>query len=143
MPLIKSNEVNSENLLQILTSAAFEAEAQEDGSIYLKRGVIDFGCWLKFNDDMKAVRLYTFAQCKEGAILNGLNNACAKLNEVYALVKFTTTAYEDGSLYLNGEYDLYYNFGIISEQLIHSIRMFSEIFLIGIRESDPDDEFFN
>ena len=144
MPLLKNNEVNQETIAAALTAAVMEFEAEENGNIYINnRRTISFPCWVKFFDDVRMIKLETFIQCKEGTDITALNEVCLKMNAGMNLVKFTTTSYEDGRVYLNGEYDMYYNFGLITEQLIPSIRRFADLFVRSIREPDPDDQLFN
>jgi len=140
MNVIKATEVTKEKLIEIFTNAAFEVTEDDDGELYLKGG--DFPLWVSINETGKYIKLRTFLQCKDGAPLEDLSDLSTACNE-YILVTFTPTVYEDGRGYLNGYYYMYYNFGLIAPQLVHTTKEFSEIFLAAIKANDPEDKFFS
>ena len=141
MSVIKATDVTVEKLIEIFTNAAFEVtEDENDRELYVKGG--DFPLWISIDDNGKFIKLRTYMACKEGAPLDDLSELSAACNE-YILVNFTPTVYEDGRGYLNGFYYMYYNFGLIAPQLVHTTKKFSEIFLAAIKENDPEDNFFS
>ena len=140
MNVIKATEVTKEKLIEIFTNAAFEVTEDDDGELYLKGG--DFPLWVSINETGKYIKLRTFLKCKDGAPLEDLSDLSTACNE-YILVTFTPTVYEDGRGYLNGYYYMYYNFGLIAPQLVHTTKEFSEIFLAAIKANDPEDRFFS
>lgn len=142
MPTIKKDDVTAKRICQVLNAAAIESSLDDDGDIYAKKGGIDFGLWLKFPADKTLVKLFTYAQCKENTSLEAIQKFATKLNSEYLFVKFTVSQYEDGRTYLNGEYDYLFPFGMISENLIASVKMFSSIFITSIQDEDSNDEFF-
>ncbi|KAA6231743.1 YbjN domain-containing protein [Chlorobium phaeovibrioides] len=143
MRTIEFSDINKENLAKAFELAAFECEIDdENNEIYIKSSSVDFPLWVKIDNERKTIKLYTYLQLKEDAPHERLAAFAQKLNNTFVTVKFTTTEYDDGRAYLNGNYFFYTTFGIIVPQLIHTIKMFSEIFIDAIREHDEDNTFF-
>lgn len=143
MRTIEFSDINKENLAKAFELAAFEFEADsEDNEIYIQGSCVEFPLWVEINDERKTIKLYTFLKLKEDAPRERLAAFAQKLNDTFVTVKFTTTEYDDGRAYLNGNYFFYTTFGIIVPQLIHTIKKFSEIFIDAVREYDEDNTFF-
>ena len=140
MSVIKATDVTKEKLIELFTNAAFEVTEDDDGDLYLKGG--DFPLWVSINETGKYIKLRTYLKCKDGAPLEDLSDLSIACND-YILVTFTPTVYEDGRGYLNGYSYMYYNFGLIAPQLVHTTKEFSNIFLAAIKENDPEDNFFS
>ena len=68
--------------------------------------------------------------------LNLLNNFSSDCNSTYELIQFSNTNYTDKRNYLYGFYYIYYNFGVIPQQIIYTIRKFASIFITAAREKD-------
>lgn len=141
MTYVKSEEVNMEFLTQAMTSAAFEVIKEEDeNSVYVKGGA--FGCWVQLDTERKMIRIKTWYQCKEDAPLDELEHFANICNSSFIFVQFASEVVDDARGYLNGTYDMYYNFGLIPPQFIFSIKKLTEIFRQAIIEKDQDDIFF-
>lgn len=144
MTVMKFEEINKESLAKSFESAAIECEIDvEHNEVYLKRGGIDFGVFLKIDEDGKKICLFTFIKCKGDATNEKLIDLTQKMNSKFNTVQFDYTVYDDASTYLNGHYIIYTNFGILLPQLIFTVKKFSHIFIDAIRKSDPDDVFFD
>lgn len=142
MSIVKANDVTKEKLFEILTNAALEViEEDEPNKVYIKG--LDFGSWLSFDDEKKVIKMSTYLKCKDGAPLGELAAFSESCNDSYMLVQFSSTVYEDGRGYLNGNYFMYYNFGLIPTQLIFTLKKFATIFVEAIREKDSEDRFFS
>lgn len=142
MSIVKANDVTKEKLFEILTNAALEViEEDEPNKVYVKG--LDFNSWLSFDDEKKVIKMSTYLKCKEGAPLGELAAFSESCNDSYMLVQFSSTVYEDGRGFLNGNYYMYYNFGLIPPQLIFTLKKFATIFVEAIREKDSEDRFFS
>ena len=142
MAIIKKEDVNVKQICKILNSAAIETEVDEEGDVYLKKGGVDFGLWVKFIDESR-IRLFTYAQCKSGVSPESVEKFAVKLNLEYVLVRYTSTAYDDGNIFLNGDSYIIFPFGLQAENFVATVKAFSSIFIDSIRAEDPDDEFFS
>ena len=144
MPVIKKDDVTKSKIAKLLNGAAIETTVDDDeNSIYANKGGIDFGVYVKFDQEANRLRLWTYLPSKEGLSAEALQSFVSSLNNDYVFVKFTYTSYEDGKSFVNGEYDIYFTFGLISENLVHSIKKFAAVFISAIREEDKDDIYFN
>lgn len=142
MSIVKANDVTKEKLFEILTNAALEViDEDEPDRVYVKG--LDFNSWLSFDDEKKVIKMSTHLKCKDGAPLGELAAFSESCNDSYMLVQFSSTVYEDGRGYLNGNYFMYYNFGLIPPQLIFTLKKFATIFVEAIREKDSEDRFFS
>ena len=144
MSVIKKDDVTRIKIAKLLNGAAIETTLDDDeNSLYAKKGGIDFGVYVKFDQEKNKLRLFTYLQCKEGLSAEALQSFVSLLNNDYILVKFTFTQYEDGKSFINGEYDIYFTFGLHSENFVYSIKKFAEIFISAIREEDKEDIYFS
>jgi len=139
--MFSKESLDSNVIAESLTAAAIEWKIDDDGDVYAKQGGIDFGVFIQLEKERSKLRLMTYYQCKEGVDEGELGKFVAALNKQYVLVKFTATSYDDGRKYLNGFYDIYYNFGLDSALFLFTLRKFAAIFLEAVRE-DTDDVFF-
>ena len=71
-----------------------------------------------------------------------LNEFSSDCNAEYELVQFSNTRNTDGKNYMYGFYYMFFNFGIIPQQLIFTIREFTNSYLTALREKDKDDLYF-
>jgi hypothetical protein len=144
MPVIKKDDVTKPKIAKLLNAAAIETTIDDDEtSLYASKGGIDFGVYVKFDQDANRLRLWTYLPCKEGLSADALKSLVSTLNSDYVFVKFTYTSYEDGKSFVNGEYDIYFTFGLISENFIHSIKKFAAVFISAIRDEDKEDIYFS
>ena len=144
MPVIKKDDVTKPKIAKLLNGAAIETSIDDDdNSLYASKGGIDFGVYIKFDQDTNRLRLWTYLPCKEGLSADALKSFVSTLNSDYVFVKFTYTSYEDGKSFVNGEYDIYFTFGLISENFIHSIKKFAAVFISAIRDEDKEDIYFS
>ena len=144
MPVIKKDDVTKPKIAKLLTGAAIETSIDDDdNSLYASKGGIEFPVFVKFDQDANRLRLLTYLQCKEGLSADALKSLVSTLNSDYVFVKFTYTSYEDGKSFVNGEYDIYFTFGLISENFIHSIKKFAAVFISAIRDEDKEDIYFS
>jgi hypothetical protein len=143
MALIKKSDVTKEKISELLNAAGIETIVdEEDGSVYAKPDGIDFGVFVKFDEERSRIRLFTYVQCKQGTTGEALHDFLSKLNEEYILVRFSKTEYEDGRTYLNGDYDYLYTFGLVAENFLATIKKFASVYIDAIRTEDQDDVFF-
>jgi hypothetical protein len=145
MNTMEFSAITKESLAKAFESAAIECEITADNNeVYVKSGGgVDFGLWVEIDDENKSIQLYTNLKCKEGAPTDKLSAFAYSLSETYRTVKFSSNVYDDGGAFLNGSYHIYTNFGILIPQLIYTIKMFSEIFLLAVKDGDSDDVFFS
>jgi hypothetical protein len=143
MNVVKADDVTKEKLIEILTNAALEVVEEDDepNEVYVKG--LDFGVWLSFDDEKKIIRMKTYAKCKDDAPLDELAALSESCNAKYMLVQFSSTVYDDGIGYLNGNCYMYYNFGLIPPQLIFTLKKFATIYIEAVREKDSEDKFFS
>jgi len=140
MAVIKKENVSVERLSELLTSAAIEWSVDDDGDLFANRGALDWGVYLSLQDGYR-LRLLTHIPCKEGVDSEELRDFVSDLNAKYVMVRFTSTVYDSGEKFINGDYDIFYTFGIDGAHLIHTLRKFATIFAAAIREEDKDDVF--
>ena len=143
MRVVDTENVTKQEIASLLASAGIESTIDEDeNSVYAKAGGIDFGVFIKIDSDRARIRLFTYMQCKDGTSSEDLLRFASKLNDEYILVRFTKMVYEDGSAYLNGDYDILYPFGLGVEHFITTLKKFASIYIQAIRDEDKDDVFF-
>lgn len=138
--ILKPEEVTQDKFVEILKNAAFDIEVNES-EIYIKD--ISFPLWLVIDTEKQFILIYTYVKFKETATLNLLNNFSSDCNSTYELIQFSNTNYTDKRNYLYGFYYIYYNFGVIPQQIIYTIRKFASIFVTAAREKDTDGIYFN
>lgn len=144
MPIIKKDDVTKLKIAKLLNGAAIETTTDdEENSFYATKGGIDFGVYVKFDLDDNRIRLWTYLPCKEGVSKDALKDLVSTLNNDYVFVKFTYTTYEDGKSFVNGEYDIYFTFGLISENFVQAVQKFASVFIRSIRDEDKDDIYFS
>ena len=143
MKFVEAENVTKQEIASLLASAGIESIIDDDeNSVYAKAGGIDFGVFIKIDADRTRLRLFTYMQCKEGTSPEDLLQFVSKLNDEYILVRFTKMVYDDGSAYLNGDYDILYPFGLGVEHFVATLKKFASIYIQAIREEDKDDVFF-
>lgn len=143
MATIKKEDVNKHSIAEALNAAAIETTVDDDeNSVYAQKGGLDFGVFVKIDEERARIRLFTYMQCKDETSAEALASFVAKLNDEYVLVRFTSTVYDDGRTFLNGDYDYLYTFGLNVENFIVTIKKFASVFIDSIRAEDKDDVFF-
>jgi hypothetical protein len=141
MDLIKPEEITRERMIELLSMAGMIPVVDADGDIYIKEG-LDFGTWLIIDKDRQAIKFLTSLKCKADAPRDELDGFANRLNTGYFLVKFMWREFSDGAVAVNGNYELFYPFGVVPGQLTHALRKFSQVFISAIRAEDKEDKFF-
>lgn len=142
MSLIKADELTKDKLVELITNAGLEVHDEgENNKIYVRTEA--FGLWVSFDSELKRLHLTTFCKCKDNAPLHELGLLSEICNQEYPMIQFSSTVYEDGTGFLNGTYCLYYTFGLVVPNLIHTMKVFNDIFIEAIRVKDKDDKFFS
>lgn len=143
MKIIETLNVTKQEISSILSAAGIESTVDDDeNSVYAKKGGLDFGVFIQIDAERTRIRLFTYFECKEGVASEDLARFVSNLNNEYLLVRYTHTVYQDGRSFLNGDYDLFYTFGLPVENFIVTLRKFSSVFIDSVRAEDPDDVFF-
>lgn len=138
--ILEPEEVTKDKFVEILRNAAFDIVVRES-EIYVKD--ISFPLWLVIDTEKQFIKIYTYLKFKETTTLNLLNNFSSDCNSTYELIQFSNTNYKDERNYFYGFYYIYYNFGVIPQQIIYTIRKFASIFIAAVREKDLDGIYFN
>ena len=134
--ILEPKEVTQDKLVEILKNAAFDIEVQESG-IYIKD--TSFPIWLNIDNKKQLIKLYTCVKFKETVDVNLINDFISDCNSTYDLVQFLNINAEDNINYFYGFYFIYFNFGIIPQHAIYTIRQFSSVFVSALREKDSND----
>lgn len=143
MKTLELNEISINSLTEAFEAAVIACEIDKDRSeIYLSEG-LDFPFWLSINDKKKWIKFFTCIKAKEGVTEEELMAFARRLNEEYITVRFTIMKFEDGRMYLNGDYFIFTAFGLLVAQLVHTAKNFSEVFIHAIRKEDVDESLFS
>lgn len=139
MRILEAEEVTQEKVAEILKNAAFNISL-EDSEIYIND--TNFPLSLRINHEKQFIMLYTFIPFLDDLPIEKLNEFSSDCNAEYELVQFSNTRNTDGKNYMYGFYYMFFNFGIIPQQLIFTIREFTSSYLTALREKDKDDLYF-
>lgn len=138
--ILEPKEVTQDKFVEILKNAAFDIEVQES-EIYIKD--TSFPMWLNIDNKKQLIKFYTCLNFKETVDANMINDFISDCNSTYYLVQFSNINTEDNTNYFHGFYFIYFNFGIIPQQVIYTIRQFSSVFASALREKDSNNIYFD
>ena len=144
MLTMEFKEISKESLEKAFEAAAIESDPDEerDNTLYLQAG-LEFPVWLHILSETKTIRLNTYMKFKEYAPVDRMHELANDMNASFIMDQFSVSdEADDGAYRLECNYVIYTGFGIVVPQLVHTVRLFADIFHCACVEKDPHDIFF-
>lgn len=126
---IPEDEVSSNRLASILTSAVIENEIDHEGDIYASDG-LEFPMWISIDVERKLLCFFTYLIVEDADTGPKLcPDAVNNLNATLAVVQFTA---KNGRLW--GHYWMTFDTALNPRQFVKMIRRFVGAFRVGIEQ---------
>ena len=140
----ETDNLTIEALLTLLQDAGLtQADLDDDGDINVPRGMGGSDA-LEFGTDVQilhgAICMTTYVQCHEG-VESEVAAQVLRLNNEMLFTRFSMKHHDD-RCYLTGDYWLLLGEELSGEYLVSALRKFADVFITGIRESDPNQTLF-
>jgi hypothetical protein len=141
MTEIESNLVTYEFLQDAIENAGLEAKIEPDEDRVVVQG-LDITCYVSIEAEYNLLTLRTYIRCRENAPIEEIPKLVCELGKT-KMVQFSYTISEDGTVYIEGYYEILYKHGFNKKNFLYSLREFSSFFITQFRIMDRYETFFD
>lgn len=134
-PILSEADVTVENLVRLFRDASFEVEVDDQGDIVVTTDD-DVTTVVSIEQPRKLVYFFALFDVGERTPREELSDLVLQLNSEVILARFAIAE----ERLLVADYYLPFAEGLLTAQLLHTVRLFSRVVAGSIQEDDDDDE---